>query len=238
MKKILHLFPRLLSLYGEYGNVAILQRTLESNGVPVSVTESESAEIDFCDYDFVYVGSGTEDNLMVAASRLADAKESIAAAMEKGTLFLATGNAMALFGRTITRLDHQVAGVEAFSYTTNIREDKRYLGDVLTTDGNVCAARTLGFINTSCVYTGVKRPLLELELGARLGNDKLSAADGILEEHFIATQLIGPFLVKNPHFLRFVCEKLTGEKMTIDPQSNQVKAYEVAVSQLLARLQK
>ena len=143
-----------------------------------------------------------------------------------------------LSGRTITRLDRQVAGLEIFSYTTNIREDKRSLGDVLTTDSNVCAARTLGFINTSCVYTGVKRPLLELELGARLGNDKQSAADGILEEHFIATQLIGPFLVKNPHFLRFVCEKLTGEKLTIDPQSNQVKAYEVAVSQLLARLQK
>ena len=232
--KILHLFPKLLSLYGEYGNVAILKSTLPGS----TVTECEDGNAQFENYDFIYIGSGTEDNLREAAGRLTDAGAEVAAAMEKGTLFLATGNAMALFGKSIARLDRQVAGVEAFSYTTHIREDKRYLGDVLTTDSNVCAARTLGFINTSCVYAGVKKPLLVLELGSKLGNDKQSAADGILEEHFIGTQLIGPFLVKNPHFLRFVCEKLTGEKLTIDPQSNQVKAYEVAVSQLLARLQK
>lgn len=238
MKKILHLFPKLLCLYGEYGNVAILQRELERNGVAVSVTESESADVNFGEYDFVYVGSGTEDNLMEAAGRLGDAGESILASMQSGTLYLATGNAMALFGKTITRLDRQVAGVEAFDFSTQIREDKRYLGDVLTTDSNVCAARTIGFINTSCVMSGIQKPLLALELGAKLGNDKLSAADGILEENFIGTQLIGPFLVKNPHFLAYVVRKLTGEKPAMDPQSNQVKAYEVAVSQLTGRLQK
>ena len=76
------------------------------------------------------------------------------------------------------------------------------------------------------------------ELGEKLGNDKMSAADGILEENFIGTQLIGPFLVKNPHFLAYVVRKLTGEKPVMDPESNQVKAYEVAVSQLTGRLQK
>lgn len=238
MKKILHLFPKLLCLYGEYGNVAILRRELERMGLEVSVTESESADVNFCDFDFVYVGSGTEDNLMEAAGRLGEAGESILASMQSGTLYLATGNAMALFGKSITRLERQAAGVEAFSYTTQIREDKRYLGDVLTTDSNVCAARTLGFINTSCVISGIQKPLLALELGEKLGNDKMSAADGILEENFIGTQLIGPFLVKNPHFLAYVVKKLTGEKPVMDPESNQVKAYEVAVSQLTGRLQK
>ena len=238
MKKILHLFPKLLCLYGEYGNVAILRRELERMGLEVSVTESESADVNFCDFDFVYVGSGTEDNLMEAAGRLGEAGESILASMQSGSLYLATGNAMALLGKCITRLDLQVAGVEAFSYTTQIREDKRYLGDVLTTDSNVCAARTLGFINTSCVISGIQKPLLALELGEKLGNDKMSAADGILEENFIGTQLIGPFLVKNPHFLAYVVRKLTGEKPVMDPESNQVKAYEVAVSQLTGRLQK
>lgn len=238
MKKILHLFPKLMSLYGEYGNVAILARELEKNGIQVSVTQSEDTGVDFGEFDLVYVGAGTEDNLMEAAGRLAEGKERILASMASGTQYLATGNAMALFGKTITRGSRQVAGVEAFGYTTQIREDKRYLGDVLTDDGNICAARTLGFINTSCVFTGIQKPLLVLELGSKLGNDKQSAAEGILEENFLGTQLIGPFLVKNPHFLQLVYKRLTGEKLALSPESNQVKAYEVAANQLLGRLQK
>ena len=34
--RILHLFPRLLSLYGEYGNVAMLKATLEEKGCAVA----------------------------------------------------------------------------------------------------------------------------------------------------------------------------------------------------------
>ena len=36
--KILHLFPRLLSLYGEYGNVAVLEKFLKEAGHSVTVT--------------------------------------------------------------------------------------------------------------------------------------------------------------------------------------------------------
>ena len=39
--KILHLFPKLLSVYGEYGNVAVLKATLEQRGCTVTVTACE-----------------------------------------------------------------------------------------------------------------------------------------------------------------------------------------------------
>ncbi len=238
MKKILHLFPRLLSLYGEYGNLVVLKNALEKGGFEVSITACEDGIADFGAYDLVYAGAGTEDNLLEAASRLENSAQSIQSAAHAGTLFLATGNAMTLFGKTVIFGSRQTAGVSLLPYTTTIREDKRYLGDVLTTDSNVCAARTLGFINTSCVYTGVEKPLLVLELGKTLGNDKASSADGALEPFFIGTQLIGPFLAKNPHFLSYVYGKLTGETLTLSPDCSQVRAYDVAAAQLLARLEK
>ena len=43
--KILHLFPKLLSLYGEYGNVAVLRRTLEDMGNTVTVDTYENGEL-------------------------------------------------------------------------------------------------------------------------------------------------------------------------------------------------
>ena len=51
--KILHLFPRLLSLYGEYGNVSVLRRTLEDHGFAVTVETYENGELILDGYDFI-----------------------------------------------------------------------------------------------------------------------------------------------------------------------------------------
>lgn len=228
--KILHLFPRLLSLYGEYGNVAVLKATLEEKDCAVTICECEDGSADYSAYDFIYVGSGTEDNLIVALQRLMPHAQSVKESIESGKVWLATGNAMALFGKTITRKEEQPA-IGAFGYATTIDDSKRFLGDVLTAN----EPATLGFINTSCIYTGIETPLLELYLNKELGSDKKSPADGIREKNFFGSQLIGPFLVKNPHYLKEVYSLLIGEELTIDPQSNIAKAYEVALKELKAR---
>lgn len=228
--KILHLFPRLLSLYGEYGNVAMLAYTLKAHGCEVTVTTCEDGNADYNAYDFIYVGSGTEDNLMVALERLMPYAHAVKESVDSGKVWLATGNAMALFGKTLTRTE-ELPAVGAFDYTTCMDDSKRFLGDVLTAS----EPATLGFINTSCIYTGIEHPLLELYLNKNLGNDKASAADGIREKNFFGTQLIGPFLVKNPHYMETVCTLLMGEDVKIDPASNMAKAYQVALKELKAR---
>lgn len=229
--RILHLFPKLLSLYGEYGNVAVLRRTLENMGNTVTVDTYENGELILNEYDFIYVGAGTEDNLMEAIRRLMPQKEAIIESINRGDLWLATGNAMTLFGDTATRLNSSCDALGCFPYKTTIYDNKRYLGDVLTADGFV------GFVNTSSVYEGIHAPLLTLQLGAKLGNDKQYGADGIHEKNFYGTQLIGPVLVKNPHFLEMICQAITGEEVVISAESNAKKAYAIALKELKNRLQ-
>ncbi len=223
--KILHLFPRLLSLYGEWGNVAVLKMTLESLGHTVTVTECEDGKAEFGAYDLCYVGAGVEDNLPIALKRLLPQVTAIRESVSAGKLWLATGNAMALFGRTLDG----TAAVGLFGYETSI-SNKRFLGDVLSDDG------TLGFINTSCVYKGVEKPLLTLKLGAAMGNDKASAAEGVDGGNFLGTQLIGPFLVKNPRYLEKTVRAITGEPWQADSASNLSLAYETALKELQNRL--
>lgn len=230
MTKILHLFPKLLSLYGEYGNVKILEMLLKEQAYEVEVTGWEEGEVDFSQYDFCYVGSGTEDNLMVALERLRPHACEVKASIEKNTLWLATGNALALFGKTVTRKDRTVPGIGAFDFETLVDDSKRYLGDVLSTGG------ALGFINTSCVFTGIDTPLLELKLGKTLGNDKKSCQDGLRQGNFHATQLIGPFLVKNPQYLKDFFTILTDHPWAPDRDSNLMLAYKTARKELEARL--
>jgi CobQ-like glutamine amidotransferase family enzyme len=232
--KILHLFPKLLSLYGEYGNVAVLRKTLQDMGCTVFVDTYESGDLCLEGYDFIFVGTGTEDNLMEANRRLVPYQECVQASVASDTLWLATGNAMTLFGHSICRFGNTVPAMDCFGFTTTVEDDKRFLGDVLTE--SAFGGALVGFINTSSKFENVDTPLLTLRLGGKLGNDKCSSADGIAAGNFYGTQLIGPVLAKNPHFLAHICQKLTGETCTIDQESNIQKAYQVALQELSARI--
>lgn len=233
--KILHLFPKLLSLYGEYGNVAVLSKTLREAGCTVSVGTWEDGPLTLEGWDFIYVGAGTEDNLLEAIRRLLPHQQAIQASIQSGTHWLATGNAMTLFGTSVSRRGVTCPALNIFDYVTEIHDSKRYLGDVLTLDA--LGAPMLGFINTSSVYQGIIPALLELKLNPKLGNSKADAADGIHRENFYGTQLIGPVLAKNPHFLEHLCQALTGEKFSISPDAYIKKAYQVSLSELSKRVE-
>lgn len=232
--RILHLFPKRLSLYGEYGNVAVLARTLETLGNNVEVLSYEDGELSFENVNMVYVGAGTEEALWEANRILLPHKDVIQKAVNDGICFLATGNAMALFGSELTLDGEKTAALEAFSYKTEMSSKKRYLADALgkDADGNIY----VGFINTGCVYSGTDKPVMELLLGKNLGNDKALPAEGYREGSFLGTQFIGPVLTKNPHLLSAFVKSLTGEEYTPDPESNLQKAYEIAKLELLNRI--
>ena len=232
--KILHLFPRLLSLYGEYGNVAVLEKVMKENGHSVSVTGWENGDLDLNGYDFIYIGSGTEDNLLEAVKRLAPHADAIAASIAGGQQWLATGNAMTIFGAAITRKGAEYQSLGSFGYTTELNENKRFLGDVVTKPA--FGAACIGFINNSCIYRGTENPLFELVLNPQLGNDKATPMDCFRSGNFYGTQLIGPLLVKNPHVLAAVIEAITGQAPALDPESNICKAYAISVAELQARI--
>lgn len=234
--RILHLFPKLLSLYGEYGNVAIIRKYLEKSGYKVTVDECEFVQEDvFENADLVYIGSGTEDNLIEANKRLADFIDDVKASINN-TVWLATGNAMTLFGKSIEGKDETVDSVGAFDYTTRLDYSKRFSGDVLTSGDNVFGAELVGYINTSSVYNGIEVGMLKLVMNETLGNSKSDNADGFNCGRFFGTQLIGPFMVKNPAALKLIYQKITGEELVLSDDEYIVKAYDVALAELKNRL--
>lgn len=223
--RILHILPKMLSLYGEYGNVAILNHVLTENGHRVSIDHWDNGCLNLEPYDFIYLGSGTEDNLQEALRRLEPHKEAILASIDSGKLWLATGNAMSLFGKS---------GLEILPFNTVTDATSRFMGDVLTDNHN--SKPLVGYVNTSCRYENITHPLFELRFGSHLGNDKgNSCGEGILINNFYGTQLIGPVLVKNPHFLMEIASKITGTEISIDAESYLMKAYMVTLHELQKR---
>ena len=101
--KILYLYYDLMNLYGESGNIRVLERHLHEQGLTVTVDKkSIGDEIDFSQYAFIYAGSGTERNQKIALADLFRYQEQIKAAAQSGTVVLFTGNAFEMLGKSIT----------------------------------------------------------------------------------------------------------------------------------------
>ena len=128
--KILHLYYDLMNLYGEYGNVVVLAKHLEDQCEEVIVDKKTIGDqIDFTQYDFIYCGSGTEKNQMVALNDLLKRKDNLI--KSKGIIFF-TGNAMELLGEKID--EHKALNIVPIKTTLT---DKRYTGDVIVKNDDI-----------------------------------------------------------------------------------------------------
>ena len=70
-----HLFPDLLNLYGDRGNIQCLLQRLKWRGIEAEVkTFSIDDEIDFSALDIVLLGGGSDREQMLVCNRLKEIK--------------------------------------------------------------------------------------------------------------------------------------------------------------------
>lgn len=237
--QLLHLYPDLMNLYGEYANVAALRRSLERQGAEVVVrTGTLYQDIDFSGADFLYMGAGTESAQLTALEDLRRYESAVRAALERGAVVLATGNAMELFGRSITGPDGaEYAGLGLFPFRTTVSGTARIQGDCLAV-GAATGQVAVGFVNKASQTTDVEHPLFRMEHGP--GNNAGTAEDGVWEGSFYGTHLIGPLLMKNPHVNAYFTELLCRRAgLPYQPQGcpHEQRAYEVTLRALQERFQ-
>lgn len=81
--KLLHLYSDIMNLYGEYGNIKILEKHLKDQGFDV-ILDKKSIGDDkhFNEYDFIYMGCGTEKNQKVILQDILKQKEEFINAIE------------------------------------------------------------------------------------------------------------------------------------------------------------
>ena len=242
---LLHLYPDLMSLYGEYANLAVLARLLEDLGDTVAVKTATFEDTpDFAGADLVYMGAGTERSQKAALTDMGRYAGQLREAVERGTLLLFTGNAMEVLGECVTDAAGKKWPCLGFADFTTVETEKRVPGDVIATP-TLWEAPTVGFMNKCSVTSGVTTPLFSaLPLG--FGNDAQGGPEGYAAGNVLATHLTGPVLVKNPAFLRYVAARLYGGRGMELPdcpadapwRTYARRAYEVTWAELSQRLGK
>lgn len=105
--KIIHLYPDVMNLYGDIGNIICIKKRLQWRGIDCSVKEIGLGEkADFSEADLIFIGSGREEEQKaIHADLLENKAQALRAAAEAGTTILAIGGGFELLGNYIELSD-------------------------------------------------------------------------------------------------------------------------------------
>jgi lipid II isoglutaminyl synthase (glutamine-hydrolysing) len=199
--RICYLYPRLLSVAGDRGNLFALMQRCAWRGIRCSVTEADVGVVpDFAESDLILVHGGQDREMTAAARDLAAKADPLREAIETDAVVLAVCAGYQLLGRYYLPPDGPpIRGIGVLDATTE-GGPTRFIGHVavecdLTPGGRHHLA---GFENHSGrTYLGSEaKPLGHVLAGA--GNNGEDGTEGARYREVYATYLHGPVLPKNP----------------------------------------
>ena len=191
MIKVLHLYYDLLNLYGEQGNILALKRAFKNQNVDIEVDYlSVQDKIDFKKYDLVYLGSGSTENLLIALEDIKRHKKELKKYIESKKVLLATGNSYLLFGQKINNMD--ALGIFDYYAASSEKMAKESLMELYQEKD------VIGFQNREFIVNNKRNHLFKVKEG--LCDNLKSEYEGYHEYNFYGTFVIGPLLIRNPHF--------------------------------------
>lgn len=218
--KILYLYPDILDLYGDIGNIRVLKYRLEKRGIqPLIDTYSIGDKApDFSSYDIVFSGGGADNEQKILSDDLIKYKEDIKKAVEAGVFFLLICGSYQLFGKYYKGVDGNVIpGLEVFDYYTEAIADrsKRCIGNIViqTVIGDL-ETKVIGFENHGGQTFDVDGAFGNVLYGN--GNKFGDLNEGFMKKNVIATYLHGPLLSKNPELADYIIKYALKRKYNED----------------------
>ena len=223
--KIEIMYPELCCLYGDKGNTKFLQQCLpEAEFVYTQLNEKPhflTEEIDLC-----CMYSMSEQSQELILNRLLPHRDAIAQAMESGkTLFLLTGNALELLGKYIQREDGSKVEALGICDTYSVRQAPNRFNTLIQAEFE--GMTLLGYTSRFAHTHGVTEDLAMAKVSIGTGCQKDSKLEGIRTGRVIATYLLGPLLVANPDFSKWLLQQLGVAAPKLPFEEDLYKAYAV-----------
>jgi lipid II isoglutaminyl synthase (glutamine-hydrolysing) len=243
--RIAHLYPSLLNVAGDGGNLIALQRRAEWRGIPVETVAVEKGETpDFRKFDIVLFHGGQDVEMAVAADDFAHKAPSLRAAVDEGVVVFAVCAGLQLMGhRYISNAGEEMRGAGILDLETRGGPQRfmQHAACEVTIDG--VTDTVVGFENHSgltVLGTGCE-PFGKVVAGA--GNNGRDGFEGARTKNVFATYLHGPCLPKNPwltdQLLRIAVGRAEGvrpSRVTLSPLNDEqeARAHTTSLSKAMA----
>ncbi|MGE5509046.1 MAG: type 1 glutamine amidotransferase [Chitinophagales bacterium] len=216
---IAHLYPELMGIYGDRGNVLALARRASWHGYDVEVrhlARGDRADLAAC--DLLVLGGGQDKEQIVVCEDLQGCLGTeLKAAIEDGLVVLAICGGYQLLGHYYQpHKGERLPGLGVFDAYTEAGPE-RFIGNVLISSPVLTGAEPtiVGFENHSgLTYLGEGCQPLGTVVKGR-GNNGQDGTEGAIYKNCFGTYMHGPVLPKNPrfvdHLLTLALERRFGE---------------------------
>lgn len=226
-----HLYPDLLNLYGDRGNIQCLMKRCQWRGIEAETIAFEINDtIDFSKLDIVLLGGGSDREQMLVCSKLREIRQDFKEYVEQDGVVIAICGGYQLLGNYYDTDQGKIEGLELTDMYTEQGEGRLISNIVLQSD--LFDMPIVGFENHGGrTYINNNKPLGKVLYGS--GNDGKSGYEGIVYKNVIGTYLHGPLLPKNPQLadwlIQRALERKYEKKVNLEPlddsQEKEANAY-------------
>ncbi|MEA2191680.1 MAG: hypothetical protein QOI73_1801 [Solirubrobacteraceae bacterium] len=213
--RVCALYPDLMNIYADRGNLLMLERRCAWRGIGFGVTAAGLGEaVDPDGHDLFYLGGGQDRDQRLCALDLVETKrEALHAAAARGAIVLGVCGGYQLLGHRYELGDVEIPGLGLADLETIRSSDgSRLIGNVaIEVDLDGEGPRVLaGFENHGGrTHLGAgEQPLGRVLKGH--GNTGSSGAEGVRRGSVIGTYLHGPLLPKNAWFADWLIRTACG----------------------------
>jgi CobQ-like glutamine amidotransferase family enzyme len=199
--RVCHLYPKLLSVAGDRGNLFAVTRRCAWRGIQASVVEADVGDApDFTQFDLILLHGGQDCEMRVAASDLQVKAGSLREAVEADVAVLAVCAGYQLLGKCYApAAAPPISGIGVLDVVTEGGSTRFMSHIAVACDlGQGRQHQLVGFENHSGrTYLGPgTHPLGQVIAGS--GNNGEDGTEGARYRQVYATYLHGPVLPKNP----------------------------------------
>lgn len=200
--KIGHLYPDLLNLYGDRGNIQCLKKRCEWRGIEAEVQEYQlNDQIRFEDLDIILLGGGSDREQMIVCSELKKIQSDMKAYVEDGGSVIAVCGGYQLLGHYYDTEEGRIEGLSLVDLYT-IQGAPRLISNIVI-QNDAFGIPIVGFENHGGrTYIGNNKPLGKVLFG--FGNNGEDHQEGVLYKNVVGTYLHGPLLPKNPQIADYL----------------------------------
>lgn len=205
-----HLYPDLLNLYGDRGNIECLKKRCQWRGIEAEVRAFELGEpIDFTRLDIVLLGGGSDREQMLVCEKLREIQKDFKNYVEDDGVVIAICGGYQLLGSYYKTEQGTIPGLELVDMYTEQGEER--LIDNIVLQSSLVEMPVVGFENhggRTCIKGN--KSLGKVLYG--FGNDGKSGEEGVVYRNVIGTYLHGPLLPKNPQLADYLIQKALERK--------------------------
>ena len=207
--KICHLYPDVLNLYGDGGNIICMQQRLKWRGIDSKVCRVLIGDsLQLADFDLLFVGGGQDFEQEVLLPDLQSGKDrEICAAIEDGLTVLSICGGYQMLGRYYETYDGVRCDFIGALDLYTVGSSQRMIGNTVYQCTDECGGSTIvGFENHSGkTWLGTSvHPLAHVRVG--FGNNGEDGTEGAHYRNVFGSYSHGPLLPKNPKFCDLLLE--------------------------------